>query len=245
MITGLIASGIPLITQAQTQQQIDPRAQEILSQASHYLKVSQNYNFQAQITFDDVMPPDLKLQYHATANLWVERPNHLRIDYTGDRRNVSFYYNGKNFTLFDKGQNLYGSFAAPPTIDDTLNKTLKDYGFLVPLADFAYSDPTAAFSRNIQKGFYLGLVSLKGIPTHHLAFTEQNIDWQIWIEDGKKPLVHKLVITYKNLTAAPQYIVEFSNWNFNQKQLNPQIFSFKPPENAVKIEFIPAKSSNR
>ncbi|ACK72220.1 conserved hypothetical protein [Gloeothece citriformis PCC 7424] len=242
IMTGLTLLGVPLVTPAQTQPNlaIDPRAEQILRQATDYLKASQNYSFQAKITFDDVMPPDLKLQYHAIAQMWVERPSRLRIDYVGDRRNVSFYYNGKDFTLFDKGENLYGNFTAPPTIDATLNKTLQDFGFLVPLADFAYSDPTQILTRNVKSGLYLGLVSFNGIPTHHLAFTEENIDWQIWIEDGKRPLIHKLVITYKNLTAAPQYIAEFTHWDINNKPQNNNFFSFQAPDNAIKIDFLPS-----
>lgn len=247
LIASLTFLGIPLIVTAQTQsapvegtaEPIAPMAERLLREASDYLKAAKAYSFQAEIVFDDVFPPDLKLQYHSTAKVLVDRPDRLRIDYTGDRRNVSFYYNGKDFTMFDRKEKVYASFAAPPTIDATLNLTLKDFGFLVPVADFAYSDPYQAFGSEIQQGFYLGLVSLNGRQVHHLAFTQENINWQIWIEDGKQPLIRKLVITYKSLTAAPQYIVEFPRWDFNGKQSNDSLFSFQAPENAVKIEFLP------
>ncbi len=239
LIASLTVLAIPLLTLAQTQPAIAPRAEQLLRQATDYLKAAPVYSFQAEITFDDVFPPDLKLQYHSTAKVLVDRPDRLRIDYKGDHRNVSFYYNGKDFTMFDRGKNVYASFAAPATIDATLSRTLKDFGFLVPVADLAYSDPYQALGGKIQKGFYLGLVSLNGRQVHHLAFSQENIDWQIWIEDGKQPLIRKFVITYKSLTAAPQYIVEIPLWDFNWKQPHEAFFSLQAPENAVKIEFLP------
>lgn len=243
LLAALTIGGFPLITKAQTAQAIDPRADKLLQSASNYLKSAQSYSFQAYLTFDDVFPPDLKIQYHSAAKVFVDRPNAFQINYEGERRNVSFYYDGKDLTLFDRRDNVYGTLPAASNIDSTLNSTLKDFGFLVPLSDFIYSNPAQAFAGKIQKGYYLGMVSLQGKNTHHLAFTEQDIDWQVWIEDGNQPLVRQLVISYKNLPSAPKYSVFFPQWDFNWKAPNTNFFMFNAPENAVKIDFLPVLGS--
>ena len=56
---------------------------------------------------------------------------------------------------------------------------------------------------------------LLGKRCHHLAFAQEHVDWQVWIEDGAQPLVRKFVITYKDEPGAPQYTAIFFDWKLN------------------------------
>lgn len=233
----LVAIALPTLSKAQTPPNIAPQAASLLRQASEYLQQQQSYRFQADIAFDDVMLPDFKLQYHSTAQVMVRRPQEFRVDYAGDRRNLNFYFNGKQLTLFDKNANVYGSLSLPQSVDAALNEIDTNYNFIVPLADFIHSDPYQALAGKIKTGYYLGKSTIGGISTHHLVFSQDNIDWQIWIEEGKRPLPRKLVITYKNLPGSPQYIAVFSQWDF--KTLDDGLFTFKAPKEANSIDILP------
>ena len=238
LLASLVAIALPVWSEAQTPPTVAPQAESLLRQASEYLQKQKSYRFQAEITFDDVMPPDFKLQYHSTAQVMVRRPQEFRVDYAGDRRNMNFYFNGKKLTIFDPNANVYGSLSLPQNIDTALNEIDANYNFVVPLADFIHSDPYKALASKIKTGYYLGKSTIGGISTHHLAFSQENIDWQIWIEDGKRPLPRKLVITYKNLPGYPQYSAIFSQWEF--KTLDDSLFAFKAPTNANSIEILPS-----
>jgi hypothetical protein len=63
------------------------------------------------------------------------------------------------------------------------------------------------------------------------------VDWQIWIEDGDKPLPRKLILTSKQVKGEPQFTVVIRNWDLTPK-LTDQEFSFTPPKGAKKIEFL-------
>jgi hypothetical protein len=63
------------------------------------------------------------------------------------------------------------------------------------------------------------------------------VDWQIWIEDGDKPLPKKFVITTKWMTGAPQFTVLVKSWNLSPK-LTEDLFTFVPPKGAQRIDFI-------
>jgi hypothetical protein len=91
---------------------------------------------------------------------------------------------------------------------------------------------------NVETGIYVGQPVVQGVPTHHLAFTQKNIDWQLWIEDGANPVPVKAVITYKNVTSSPQFTVWLSNWNFAPR-LADSLFEFLPPEGAHQVEIEP------
>ena len=63
---------------------------------------------------------------------------------------------------------------------------------------------------NVQSGYLVGARPVNGTACHHLAFSQEAIDWQIWIEDGPMPLPRRLVLTYKDEPGAPQYRAEFT-----------------------------------
>jgi hypothetical protein len=140
------------------------------------------------------------------------------------------------FTLLDKQANVFSSIPAPATIDATLAQIQSKYDVVLPLDDFLSSDPYKSVSSKIKTAYYLGKSTVAGVPTHHLAFSQTDIDWQIWVQDGNQPLPRKLVITYKNLPGSPQYTAVFSDWQF--KPIANSVFSFIPPAQATSIEFI-------
>ena len=113
-----------------------------------------------------------------------------------------------------------------------------EYGFTIPIADFVYSDPYGILTEYVETGVWLGRHVVDGTPCHHLAFTQESIDWQIWIEDGPHPVPRKLVITYKDEPLAPQYTARLSQWDF-QPQASDSWFKFQPPVGADEIEFLP------
>jgi hypothetical protein len=71
-----------------------------------------------------------------------------------------------------------------------------------------------------------------------LAFRQQDIDWQVWIEDGPTPLPRKFLITDTKAKGL-QFTALFSKWN-TSPQLEDALFTFVPPEKAEKIELRPA-----
>jgi hypothetical protein len=221
---------------------VEPSAQRLLQAAAAYLKQQQSYAFSADIVYDDVQPPDFKIQIHASAQYTIKRPNLLRVDYAGDRRQASFYIDGKNFVLYDRATNTYGELQAASDIESTLNAILDKYDFSVPLADFVANDPYQALASQVQGAVNLGPSTVRGFPTHHLVFTQSDIDWQIWIDDGATPLIRELEITYKSLPGQPEYMATFTDWKF--APADRSVFSFTPPPNAVLIDFIAIKKES-
>jgi hypothetical protein len=71
------------------------------------------------------------------------------------------------------------------------------------------------------------------------VFIQDDIDWQIWIEDSQTPLPRKLVITSKWLAGAPQFTALMSYWKTSAR-LPQDLFIFTPPMTARKIKILPA-----
>ena len=71
----------------------------------------------------------------------------------------------------------------------------------------------------------------------HLAFRGSEVDWQIWIEDGDKPLPRKFILTSKKVAGEPEFTVLIRSWDMAPELTNSE-FSFTPPKGAKKIEFL-------
>jgi len=87
-------------------------------------------------------------------------------------------------------------------------------------------------------GVDLGPAVVDGVTCEHLAFRAAKVDWQIWVQPGRKPLPLMYIITSKWVTGAPQYIVHLRNWNVNPT-IDRQRFVFVPPQGARKLDTIP------
>jgi hypothetical protein len=212
------------------------QADRLLKEMSAYIGSAQEFTFHADISFDHVLPSGQKLQFSAAEEVALQRPGRIHVEWNGDLGARQFWYDGKSVTLYDPATPFYASAAAPPDIDGMLEQLVPKLDFAPPLADFLYRDPYKSVRGNIQYGFDLGQNDVNGRTCRTLAFVEKDVDWQIWIENGPQLTPCKLVITYKNQPAQPQFTAVFTDWDFAPRIAEP---TFVPelPSGTQKIPF--------
>ncbi len=217
---------------------IGAQADRLLREMSEYLQSAKEFTFHSDITYDEMLSSGQMIQYGGTNTVSVRRPNRLHAAFNGDERKSRTFYDGRTITIFDAILNIYAVTKVPRKIDSAVDAIFEKYGFSVPIADLVYSDPYAILTQEVQSGFLVGQHAVDGIKCNHLAFSQENIDWQIWIQDGPRPVPRKLLITYKNEPGCPQYTARLSGWDF-KPHLSDHSFTFHAPEGADEIEFLP------
>lgn len=215
---------------------IEPQAGQALKQMSDLLGAARSFTFHAEIDFDEVHGRGQKLQFAAAMDTNVRRPDGLAVHYGSDLGAKQLWYDGKVVTILDPVHDTWAREKAPATIDAALDQLEQQRQFSVPLGDFAHANPYAALTANVRGGFYVGLHDVGGVDCHHLAFQQDDVDWQIWIDAGEKPLPRKIVITYKNLPGAPQYAAVLSKWTF-PAELPGTTFEATLPKEAHEVPF--------
>ena len=231
---------IPALSNAQEKKHlIDPKADSLLRQMSEYMDGFQQFTFHIESSIDTLQQCNQKIQLSRTVDMFVKRPNRLRANIDGDMVDQELYYDGKSITLHGKDVNVYASLDAPPTIDEAMDYAIESYGLIAPMVDLLYENSYEILLEAAQSVSYVGLSKVFGVECHHLAFRGEEADWQIWIENSKAPLPRKIVLTSKWVTGAPQSIAFLNNWDASTP-IKEGIFSFKAPETAEKIEFLPA-----
>ena len=223
---------------------IDPQANEQLRRMGDYLAQAQFFSVSAEVWQDVQLGSGQQIQAGRTIELQVRRPNRFHAEVRSPRRNRGLYYDGASITLFNRVQNFYGSFPAPATLDEALDAASDRFGLALPLEDLIVSDPYQNAMRKITSGIRLGTVTVLGVPCEHLAFSLATVDWQIWIEDGARPVPRKIVITYKDEEGSPEYTAIFTTWDF-QTKLPDFLFNFEPPPGAAEISVAEIKSKSQ
>jgi hypothetical protein len=232
----MILAGWPVPGHAQPAG-IDPQAEKLLRRMSDYLASRQQFTVKAESTLEAVLTSGQKLQYDSPATLSVSRPNKLHAHRKGDIANQEFFYDGKTVTLYNPRENLYATTAAPPTVDETLDFAREKLDIIAPAAELFYKNAAERMLKESTSGFVVGPSVVASVKCTHLAFRGAEVDWQIWIEDGDKPLPRKFILTSKKVAGEPQFTVIIRNWDLAPKLAN-QEFSFTPPKGAKKIEFL-------
>jgi len=96
----------------------------------------------------------------------------------------------------------------------------------------------------VTKSEYLGIEEVGGVRCHHCRFFQEQFSWDVWIEAGDRPLVHKVVPDLSKQFADAggmfedakfEYSVTVSDWNVAPKFTDAD-FAFDPPANAEKVD---------
>lgn len=232
-------TGTPAAATQPAASAVDPASVQALKDMGAYLQTLKRFEVTTDVTGERVLSDGQKLQHRATATLQVVRPNKIRVRMVSARSERELIFDGKTVSLFTPAQKAYSSVEFADTLDGLVDKLQQRYGVEIPLSDlFVWGTPAAPFDR-IQSAMNAGQDFIGETLTDHYAFRQGNLDWQIWIETGSRPLPRKIVITNRADEARPQS-VSLIDWNL-KPAFKDSIFTFVPPKGAMKAELVPVK----
>jgi hypothetical protein len=217
---------------------VAPRAAEVLRDACKYLAEAPYFCLNAEIWREHVNESGQKLQFTRLITMEVKRPGQLHVEINAPYAPRAFWFDGKSMSILDRKRNLFSITAMPGNIDSALDRAHDEFGIDLPLIDLAVSAPYGSAMARVQTAQYLGVSSAMGFNCHHLAFTQENVDWQVWIDDGPQPLIRKFVITHKNEPGAPEFTALIRSWNLTDRIADSD-FAFMPPAGAMSIPLRP------
>jgi hypothetical protein len=191
------------------------------------------------MTFDsdiEVVTTDLqKIQFTSSGQVLLSRPDKLRATRAGGYADVELVFDGKTATVLGKHINAFAQTDAPGTIDQLIDRLRDQHNVAMPGADLLLTRVNDELMADVIDGKHIGHGVVDGVECEHLAFRNPDLDWQLWVEIGPRPIPRKYVITNKALTGAPQYTLRIKEWR-TDAQVAADAFSFQPPADARKVE---------
>lgn len=240
----LLAATLSLILLAPSQivlaqsSDIDPRAVELLQNATAFLASQPQLSVDTHGTIEVVLHSGQKIQFDHATTLLMQRPDKLRAERLSDLVDRSLYYDGQALAVLDPRSGSYATVDVPGTLEEALDYARMSLDIVAPAGDLLYTNVFEILMEDVTGGFVVGRSIVEGVHCDHLAFrnAEVGVDWQLWIREGDQPLPCRLVITTLDVDGAPQFTVVMNNWN-----LSPAIaegaFDFTPPADAEQVGF--------
>jgi hypothetical protein len=236
-LVGLVAyAAVSLAYAAEPgQPAVSTEANEAIQQMGKAL-AQENITFKAKTmrVYQDNDGDYLHIVHHM--DVTAHRPDRISVTATGDDGTTVLIYDGKQVSALDATDNKYAQVPMTGNLQQMLDEVSERVGIEFPLADLMSSDPTKSFLTGVISGKEVDTDKIDGVPCRHLFFTQSGaIELELWVENDDRAIPHRLVITYRGLPGTPNFIAEFSDWNFQNRPSDAD-FVFQPPAGATKVD---------
>jgi peroxiredoxin len=193
---------------------------------------------------------EMNNKMHSTMKLVVERPNRLAMRGEGGPAGITVVCDGRHlYTLFP-ALKRFTKKEAPKSLEvvaeDPMLAGAGGLGNFV--VTFLGKDPAKQLLDGVTESKDLGADKIDGRPARHFRFTQKEMDWEIWIADGKQPIPLQISIdlakTLKKMNGPAKgknddikaiLLQTFKDWKFDIQPAAAD-FVFTPPENAKEVD---------
>lgn len=210
-------------------------AKRILKSMSDYMASQKSISFGFDATLEVVTKDEQKLALASSGTVTLNRPDKIRVTRSGGFADVEMSFDGKTLTLLGKNLNLYTQLEVPGTIDHLVDELKDTYNRPLPAADLLLSNSYNDLMYGVIDIKDLGSGVIGGVECDYLAFRTKDVDWQIWIAQGKRPYPCRYVITSKLISGGPQYTIQIRDWKTGG-EVPATDFRFKNPTKANRVE---------
>ncbi len=215
----------------------EARAMESVRRMSAFLAESKRFGVTIDVGYDIVQDWGQKIEFGETRRLTVRRPDRLRLDTTSRDGSASgVVFDGNEVTAFDMAHEVYATEERAGTIEEMIAYFVHDLGMRLPLSSFLSSRLPQIVQDFADDIAYVERSAIAGVVCDHVALRGDWEDVQMWIAQGDRPLLQRLVITYTRAEGKPQFWAQFRDWNLSPAAAD-SVFSFKPGEGMGRIPF--------
>ena len=190
----------------------EAEAKNLLKAMSEYLAAQKSISFAFDTNFEVVTKDQQKLSLASSGTVHLTRPDKIRATRHGGFANVEMVFDGKTLTVLGKGANVYAHAEVPGTLDNLMDVLRDKLGRPIPGGDLLLSNVYDQLMADVVDVKDLGSGVIGGVECDHLAFRSKDVDWQIWIAQGRRPYPCRYVITSNKVDQGPQYSIQIRNW---------------------------------
>lgn len=231
---------------------VDPKAQKVLDDFGKFYASLKGFRVASDVSLV-IEQAGQKQNQVFEIKLSAERPNKLWFSLESPQGGANIVSDGSEVSAYVNAFQKYTVEKAPPAWDGLWTNPMvqgpMSFGNAAVITMALLSDaPVKKILEKVTGVTYGGVVELDGNKTHLLKATSEEMDWQLWIDEGDKPLVRQFVpdlgkalekmakasnkkSPFANLKVSNT--VSYKDWEVNPK-FGEEAFVFKAPEGAEK-----------
>lgn len=231
---------------------IDEKTEKVLRDLSAFYKSLKSVSMTMSSEMA-VEAPGKQNQMTSTFSVIFERPNKIAMKLQSGKLGGTMVSDGTNLSLYSPIVNQYIKASAPPSLAavfGTLDFQVISGGFssLSLLEAVTDNDPYTQIVQDVTKAEYVGLEKTNETSLHHMKFTQKEISWDLWVDEGKEPWIRKVTADMSKILGGQQGQVpeELKNLKLditvNYSDIKPNIqiaageFTFTPPTEAKEVK---------
>jgi len=223
------------------------KADELLKQMADYVGNLPAFSCHVESDFE-LKTKDRDNKSNTKMTVRLQRPNRIAMIVDDGVMGMTVVSDGKQLTQYLPMNKRYIVSEAPAGLEGVTDVDADLPITMVGTTAVVIPTSGADFYRNlmdaVMKSDVVGQEKVGDVLCNHCRFIQDDFDWDIWIEAGKQPLVHKvsLDLSKQMEDEGPQlkgakinFSVTFSDWNTSPK-FTPADFTFSPPAGAKKVD---------
>jgi hypothetical protein len=179
-------------------------------------------------------------EINVTAVYDLERPNRLsfKTQLDGDaNKGPDIVCDGKKLTDYRKALKQYVQEDAPKDLTELSTKLPQGgsvaAGMLFP--NVLTDDPAGSLMEGVNSCSYVGMDKVNGTPAHHMKFSQDQFDWELWVAAEGKPFVLRMTRSVDGDNGKVTWSETYKNWTADAP-VKQELFTFSPPKDAAKVE---------
>src|SRR5262245_61806691 len=212
----------------------EAEAKAMLKAMTDYMAAQKDLAFRYDASMEVVTKDGEKLQIDYSGRVALARPDRIAATRSGGFAHIETFFDGKTLTILGKNKNVYLQLPIPGTVDHLVDVMHHQYNRPLPAADLLLTNAYSELMTDVTEAKDLGSGVIGGTECDHLAFRGKEVDWQIWIAQGSRPLPCKYVITSKLIAGYPAYTISIGDWQTGTGAVDGT-FVFKAPAGAKQI----------
>lgn len=232
---------------------MDPKAEQLMRQMSDYVTARQTFRVDLSAV-TKVQAEGINQEFASKSVVAVQRPNKVAMVLKSGMVGGTVVSDGKNATVYFPMMKRYMVKPAPDKIS-ALSQELAmagGSGFGFPLVSALVAEkPFETLMTGVSAGKLIGEETLAGVKCQHARFTQEDFDWDVWVEAGPRPLLRKIVPdltkAFKKMAAEggeqaavfktmkADMTITLDNWVVDG-DLAADLFAFTPPEGTQKVD---------
>lgn len=213
------------------------QARQLLDAMANHLSAADAFSVELLASYEVLQEDGRKIEFAERRDIAVSRPDKVRIDseHSDGTEGVTLF-DGKQITLYDAATNVYATAPQKAGIDESVVHFVRDLRMRLPLAPLVMKTLPQELARRVESVDYVEKTGIYGDPVHHIAGRTATVDFEMWIADGKKPLLKRIAMTYRESEGQPRFEAEFSDWDLDPG-FRKSTFVFDAPEGAKPLPF--------
>jgi peroxiredoxin len=250
MALGMLLAARPALAQPE----VDEKSKEVLAQYGKFYSGLEGFKVKVTIKLE-IEQKGQKQSQEFVQQFAAAKPNKFSYALNSDQGSAQIVSDGKEVSVYLSAFKKFAVESAPETFNALFQNPiiLGSIGFgnaggvmVSMLSDI----PVEQLLSGAQKVEYGGEVELDGHKCHVIKATQEQFDWELWIDAGEQPLVRQFV---PDLTKAFERLaksnggdspyagmkisntVSYTNWDINPK-FDEAVFAFNAPEDADPVD---------